>query len=348
MLLRAVLRPRLSHGWAVVVMLLVTLLWATAGVMTRQITDASGVEVTFWRSLLAAGCILLILRLTRGPGSLRRIPWDEPMLWLSGLCWAGMFTAFMMALSFTTVANVLVLSALGPVFTALISHFILKEQLPRRTRITVLVAAAGIVYIYAAHLTLGYDRKLIGSLIALLVPVCSCAQWTLMHRERKRLAALRLEQSQRAHAVAISERTQAVSAELPGDSVAQFQNPALELAPPPIQARDMVPALAIGGFLSALVCLPFAWPFQASWPDMGWLAALGLFQLAIPCALAVIASRVLSAPELSLLALLEIIFGILLTWWGAGEVPGPNVVIGGSVVLLALAINEILGWRQSA
>ena len=292
--------------------------------------------------------MMLILHFWRGADFWRRTNWRDRTLWSSALCWSVMFTAFMMAMSFTTVANVLVLSALGPVFTALISHFILKEQLPRRTRITVLVAAAGIVYIYAAHLTLGYDRKLIGSLIALLVPVCSCAQWTLMHRERKRLAALRLEQSQRAHAVAISERTQAVSAELPGDSVAQFQNPALELAPPPIQARDMVPALAIGGFLSALVCLPFAWPFQASWPDMGWLAALGLFQLAIPCALAVIASRVLSAPELSMLALLEIIFGILLTWWGAGEVPGPNVVIGGSVVLLALAINEFLGWRQSA
>ena len=338
----------MGHATAVAVMVAVTLMWSIAGVVTRQLQSAHSFEVTFWRSFFTAISLLVILPLWQGPGVFRRMPWGQGAFWFSGVCWGVMFTAFMMALSFTTVANVLVLSALGPVFTALVSHFILKEQLPRRTRITVLVAAAGIVYIYAAHLTLGYDRKLIGSLIALLVPVCSCAQWTLMHRERKRLAALRLEQSQRAHAVAISERTQAVSAELPGDSVAQFQNPALELAPPPIQARDMVPALAIGGFLSALVCLPFAWPFQASWPDMGWLAALGLFQLAIPCALAVIASRVLSAPELSLLALLEIIFGILLTWWGAGEVPGPNVVIGGSVVLLALAINEFLGWRQSA
>lgn len=109
----------------------------------------------------------------------------------------------------------------------------------------------------------------------------------------------------------------------------------------------MVPALLIGAALSALICLPFAIPFQATLADMGWLALLGMVQLAIPCSMAVVASRVLHAPELSLLALLEIIFGILLTWWGAGEIPGPNVAIGGALVIVALALNEILGWRQS-
>jgi drug/metabolite transporter (DMT)-like permease len=55
---------------------------------------------------------------------------------------------------------------------------------------------------------------------------------------------------------------------------------------------------------------------------------------------------VLKAPEISLLALLEIIFGILLAWAGAGEVPGSNVLYGGALVIGALVINELLGWRQ--
>jgi hypothetical protein len=33
---------------------------------------------------------------------------------------------------------------------------------------------------------------------------------------------------------------------------------------------------------------------------------------------------VLKAPEVALLGLLEVIFGILLAWVGAGEVPGPR------------------------
>jgi hypothetical protein len=36
------------------------------------------------------------------------------------------------------------------------------------------------------------------------------------------------------------------------------------------------------------------------------------------CALAVICAKVLKAPEVSLLALLEVIFGILLAWMFAG------------------------------
>ncbi|WP_234969983.1 DMT family transporter [Brachymonas denitrificans] len=332
----------MSHRRAVVVMTLATLLWATAGVFTRQITGAQGFEITFWRSVLALASMLLLLRWWRGPGFFGRIPWREPVLWLSGLCWATMFTAFMMALSFTTVANVLVLSALGPVFTALVNRFVLGNPLPRRTWMAIATAGAGIFYIYAAQLTLGHDRKLIGSLIALLVPVGASAQWILMQREQQRVRRLT---PQRLTTELLIEQgvmpDQGSKAQvLPTEDVLPQQMPAPAI-------RDMVPALLIGAALSALICLPFAIPFQATLADMGWLALLGMVQLAIPCSMAVVASRVLHAPELSLLALLEIIFGILLTWWGAGEIPGPNVAIGGALVIVALALNEILGWRQS-
>ena len=78
------------------------------------------------------------------------------------------------------------------------------------------------------------------------------------------------------------------------------------------------------------------------------LAFLGLVQLAIPCALAVICTKVLKAPEISLLALLEVIFGILLAWLGANEVPAPTVLTGGALVIGALVLNEALGWRERA
>jgi drug/metabolite transporter (DMT)-like permease len=71
-------------------------------------------------------------------------------------------------------------------------------------------------------------------------------------------------------------------------------------------------------------------------------------QLAIPCALSVICARVLKAPEISLLGLLEVIFGIILAWWGAGEVPTPTVLTGGTLVIGALMLNELMGWRQKA
>jgi drug/metabolite transporter (DMT)-like permease len=69
-------------------------------------------------------------------------------------------------------------------------------------------------------------------------------------------------------------------------------------------------------------------------------------QLALPCTLAVLCARVLRAPEMSLLALLEIIFGIVLAWMFANEVPTSAVLLGGGVVMLALVLNEWLAWRE--
>jgi drug/metabolite transporter (DMT)-like permease len=111
---------------------------------------------------------------------------------------------------------------------------------------------------------------------------------------------------------------------------------------------DLVPAVLVGAVLSSLATLPLAFPFDGSGSDIAWLALLGMVQLAIPCALSVVCARVLKAPEISLLALLEVIFGILLAWIGADEVPGPNVLTGGTLVIGALVANELVGWKQRA
>jgi drug/metabolite transporter (DMT)-like permease len=107
----------------------------------------------------------------------------------------------------------------------------------------------------------------------------------------------------------------------------------------------MLPAVLLGALLSAAVTLPLAWPLQASGHDIGLLALLGVFQLAIPCLLVVRLSRELPAPELALLAMLEIIFGVLLAWVGADEVPSSSTLAGGALVLGALAANHLAGRR---
>lgn len=82
-------------------------------------------------------------------------------------------------------------------------------------------------------------------------------------------------------------------------------------------AQDMTQAVLIGAILSALATLPLAWPLQASVHDIDLLSVLGIFQLAIPGLLVVRLSRDLSAPEISLLGQLEVIFGV--TWDGYGQ-----------------------------
>ena len=74
----------------------------------------------------------------------------------------------------------------------------------------------------------------------------------------------------------------------------------------------------------------------------GLLFGLGVFQLALPCLLVVGLTAVLPAPEIALLGLLEVLFGVLWAWVGAGEVPGPATLSGGLLVLGALVGNELL------
>ncbi len=108
------------------------------------------------------------------------------------------------------------------------------------------------------------------------------------------------------------------------------------------RAVDLAPAVLLGGLFSALVALPFALPFQANAHDLSWLAALGMFQLAVPCMMLVVASRHLPPAEVALLALLEVVLGPIWAWLGVGERPAAATLTGGAVVLMAIAGNEMI------
>lgn len=111
---------------------------------------------------------------------------------------------------------------------------------------------------------------------------------------------------------------------------------------------DLLPAVFLGGTISAALVLPFAWPFMADARDVALLALLGFFQLGLPCMLLVIAARQLSATEVALLALLEVVLGPLWAWLGAGEIPASSALFGGALVLSALLFNELVAARRTS
>lgn len=296
----------MTHGRAVAVMIAATLMWSIAGVVSRLLQSAQGFEVTFWRSAFNALALVLLLSWLRGPGPLwASLRGAGRTLWLSGLCWCVMFTAFMLALSFTTVANVLVTMSVAPLFTAVAAWALLHHRPPPRTWAAVALAGVGIAWMYGAQMQGGDARHWIGTALALAVPVAAATNWTLLQHDRTGSAG-------RAG-----------------------------------KTTDFMPAVLIGAVLSALLTLPMATPFAATPHDLGLLALLGVVQLAIPCLLAVAVARVLPAPEIALLGLLEVVFGVAWAWLGAGEAPSAAVLGGGLLVLAALAGNEALGLRES-
>ena len=63
--------------------------------------------------------------------------------------------------------------------------------------------------------------------------------------------------------------------------------------------------------------------------------------------LLVLASRALLAPEIALLGLLEVVLGPLWVWFAVGEDPGRATLVGGSIVLAALVLNEVAAVRTT-
>ena len=113
------------------------------------------------------------------------------------------------------------------------------------------------------------------------------------------------------------------------------------------QGVDLIPAVLLGAIFSCIVMLPLVRPAQTSWHDLAILALLGVVQLGFPCMLMVAAARGLSAPEIGLLGLIEVLLGPVWAWLGAGEVPAQATLVGGAVVLTALVGNEFAALREA-
>ena len=137
------MHKRLSHAQALGLMVMATLLWSIAGVVSRQITQAQGFEVTFWRSFFTALSLALGLTLATRGTVWRVAQFQSRTLWLSGVCWSVMFTAFMLGLTMTTVANVLITLSLGPLLTALLHRVLGGQALSRHTWAAIALAGVG-------------------------------------------------------------------------------------------------------------------------------------------------------------------------------------------------------------
>jgi drug/metabolite transporter (DMT)-like permease len=178
---------RLTHRRAVLLMILVTLMWSIAGVVTRQLDAARGFEINFWRSACNAIALATALGVMRGSSFLRDLASGGWRVWVSSLCWATMFTSFMIALTLTTVANVLIVLAVGPLITALFTRLFLRHRLPARTWAAIALGGVGIAWMFGREAAAGVS--LTGSLIAFAVPFSSAINYTLLQSIAQRRAS---------------------------------------------------------------------------------------------------------------------------------------------------------------
>lgn len=285
------MRQPLSHRRALLLMVCAATLWSIAGVFTRHLDEVRGFEITFWRSLFTALFVGLALVWRQRGNFVANVCKVGRIGMLSAFMWGIMYSAFMMALTMTTVANTLVVDSITPFLTVIFAWLFLGQRTPLRTWLAISLAFLGIVWMFAGSITEFGNAHLAGMAVALIVPVAAASNFVIFKKA--------------------------------GQNV------------------DLIPTVMLGALVSVCLTLPLALPLRASLHDIGIMAILGVFQLGLPCMLLVRASQTLSAPEISLLAMLEIVLGPLWAWLGAGEVPSQATLVGGAFVLAALAFNEL-------
>ena len=160
-------------------MIIAATCWSSGGFLVRQLSIVNAWEIVFWRSafmtVFVAGVLAVIHR-----RAMPRAVLDAgvPGL-LAGAFLAATFFFFIGSLTRTTVANTNILMSVSPFLAALAARVILKEAVPLRTWIAMLVAFAGIVVMFAQSAGAG---RLTGNLLALGVSCCFAAQLTVLRK----------------------------------------------------------------------------------------------------------------------------------------------------------------------
>ena len=116
------------------------------------------------------------------------------------------------------------------------------------------------------------------------------------------------------------------------------------------RSGDMLPAVFLSGifaiFITSSICLLSGLSFQISVNDTSIAMGMGVFQVGAGLVLYTLGSKTLPAAELTLLSLAEVLLGPLWVYLFLNEVATLNTLLGGLVLLLAIAGNAISGARR--
>jgi drug/metabolite transporter (DMT)-like permease len=102
---------------------------------------------------------------------------------------------------------------------------------------------------------------------------------------------------------------------------------------------SMAPATCLSQVLVLVVAAPLSQPGAVEVRDLGLFVALGVGQIGLGLVLLTIGGRLIPAAEVALITLLEVVLGPLWVWAFLSEQPGVATLVGGAIVLGAVAIQ---------
>mmetsp|Transcript_22968 Transcript_22968/g.34836 ORF Transcript_22968/g.34836 Transcript_22968/m.34836 type:complete len:357 (-) Transcript_22968:293-1363(-) len=218
---------------------------------------------------------------------------------------------FTLAFVYTSPANALLLINLNPLWCAVAGRFILGDLLPRRTYITLVLALGCMLLIFVPEIVEQQhgeneneaelgESSTKGNIIAFCCGLGLAMYITLVRHGSKAEKPVNL-----IGAAAISAALTSMIGLI-------------------IQGGDVLPTSFWEGEL---------WQF--------WLAQIGEgMAIGIIFIVMTIAPRLITGAEVGLCGLLEAVLGPLFVYFGYGDVPSKWTIIGGSLLLVVLAIHE--------
>ena len=116
------------------------------------------------------------------------------------------------------------------------------------------------------------------------------------------------------------------------------------------KSEDMLPTVFLAGLFAIIIagalCQIKGYGLDVPKRDI-WIAlALGVFQVGAGLILYTLGSKVVPSAELALLSMTEVVFGPFWVWLFLGETAGGYTLLGGMILLIAIASNALSGLRR--
>lgn len=157
------------------------LLWSFGGTIARFITVEDSWTIIFWRSFFAALFLLAFMLWRDGVQGTVALFRNMGKAGIAvALCFALASTCFVVALAYTTVANILLMQAGVPLIAALMAYLLFNERVALATWLAIAAVIAGVAVMVSESLT-GKVSPM-GDGLALLIAVAFASATVITRR----------------------------------------------------------------------------------------------------------------------------------------------------------------------
>lgn len=162
------LPERRGQGYGAALVLGSAVVWSFGGTLARFLHIEDGWTVVFWRSLFAALFLLGFMLLRDGPRGTVQLFKGMGLAGIAvGVCFATASTSFILALAYTTVANVVLIQAGVPLIAALMAWLLFRETIALHTWLAIAAVIGGVAVMVSE--SLGGSISMMGDALAILI-----------------------------------------------------------------------------------------------------------------------------------------------------------------------------------